>query len=380
MAIDYNLLFRQQAPQGLEGLTQGMASGMKISEMAGLQRQRQREEQKQKDLNEIYNQSVQMGQDGRPQLNASALAQGLISRGYGQEAAQLAEQARASDAQKQKELGGMILNAYKFTSKNPQSWPQVRQALIQKGLNAQDLPEQWNQQQMDGMIAPLMNYQDQLKEQEALLNLDRIKADIGLTRAKTAGEYRAQNQNKVDFSIENKFREELTKNPTIKDFASAAIAYRGIQSTLTGPPSAAKDMASIFQFMKVLDPTSTVREGEFANAQNAAGVPDRIRNLFNRAASGEMLNEQQRSEFLSTAKELYQARQEAAKQVKKSFEPIIARQGANPQNVFDALNYDVPEKPAEQKQTVPASSKQIPKTIIQNGFIYNYNEKTGQYE
>jgi hypothetical protein len=35
--------------------------------------------------------------------------------------------------------------------------------------------------------------------------------------------------------------------------------------------------------MKMLDPTSVVREGEFATAQNAASIPIKIVNMYNKA-------------------------------------------------------------------------------------------------
>ena len=38
-------------------------------------------------------------------------------------------------------------------------------------------------------------------------------------------------------------------------------------------PDAAGDMALIFSYMKMLDPNSTVREGEYATAQDAGSIP-----------------------------------------------------------------------------------------------------------
>ena len=57
--------------------------------------------------------------------------------------------------------------------------------------------------------------------------------------------------------------------------------------------------------MKMLDPGSVVREGEFANAQNSAGVPDRIRSRYNNVLSGERLAENTRQDFIQTAQGLY---------------------------------------------------------------------------
>ena len=57
--------------------------------------------------------------------------------------------------------------------------------------------------------------------------------------------------------------------------------------------------------MKILDPNSTVRESEFATAQNAGGVDDKIRNLFNNIRNGSRLTERQRADFKKSAQSLY---------------------------------------------------------------------------
>ena len=68
--------------------------------------------------------------------------------------------------------------------------------------------------------------------------------------------------------------------------------------------SAAGDISMIFTFMKALDPTSVVREGEQASAQNAAGVPERVRNVYNNMLTGQRLSPEQRKEFISLANSL----------------------------------------------------------------------------
>ena len=57
----------------------------------------------------------------------------------------------------------------------------------------------------------------------------------------------------------------------------------------------------------MLDPGSTVREGEFANAQNAAGVPARIASLWNNLQDGTRLTEEQRADFIAQARAAYNA-------------------------------------------------------------------------
>lgn len=71
--------------------------------------------------------------------------------------------------------------------------------------------------------------------------------------------------------------------------------------------SAAGDIGMIFTFMKALDPTSVVRENEQASAQNAAGVPERVRNVYNNLLTGQRLSPKQRNEFISFANRLVKA-------------------------------------------------------------------------
>jgi hypothetical protein len=69
------------------------------------------------------------------------------------------------------------------------------------------------------------------------------------------------------------------------EFVKIRDAFKRIQVSAQDP-SAAGDLALIFNYMKMLDPGSVVRESEFATAANAAGVPDRVRNTFNRILRG----------------------------------------------------------------------------------------------
>lgn len=95
-------------------------------------------------------------------------------------------------------------------------------------------------------------------------------------------------------------------------------------------PSAAGDLSLIFAYMKMLDPGSVVREQEFANAQNAAGVPDQIRNVFNKVKSGERLNPAQRQDFLQQAANLANAAQQRITAATREFQGIADDYGWDP--------------------------------------------------
>lgn len=122
------------------------------------------------------------------------------------------------------------------------------------------------------------------------------------------------------------------KNKQVQDYKNVVISYNTISSAAENP-SAAGDLSLIFQYMKVLDPGSTVREGEFANAQNAAGVPDRIRNMFNNWSKGQRLDEKQRQDFITQAKKIVEARGKSIdpliRQTRQKFDRTINKQNRN---------------------------------------------------
>lgn len=109
-----------------------------------------------------------------------------------------------------------------------------------------------------------------------------------------------------------------------KDFVKIRDAYERIKSS-TKQTSAAGDLALIFNYMKMLDPGSTVREGEFATAQNSAGLPDRVRAMYNKVINGERLAKDQRADFTDRAKDFYTAQENTQKKTEKRFRDIAIK-------------------------------------------------------
>jgi hypothetical protein len=118
-----------------------------------------------------------------------------------------------------------------------------------------------------------------------------------------------------------------------KPFFDVRDAYTRIEQVARNP-SPAGDIALIFNYMKMLDPGSTVREGEFATAQNAAGIPDRIQNLYNRLVSGEGLNDKQRNDFVTQAGRLMSTQERQYQAIQSQYLDIATRNGLDPRNVF----------------------------------------------
>lgn len=138
-------------------------------------------------------------------------------------------------------------------------------------------------------------------------------------------------------------RKEFNALPEIKEWREIGNSYRQIYGQIGGAKAnsatAQNDIAAVFSYMKMLDPGSVVREGEFANAQNAAGIPDQVRNLYNRAVSGNRLNPQQRNAMLASAAEVVRSRQGRVEGVANQFRSYAADYGVEPNRVaqFDRV-------------------------------------------
>lgn len=128
---------------------------------------------------------------------------------------------------------------------------------------------------------------------------------------------------------EAKLRKEYNDNT--KGFTEVRSAYDRVKAS---QDNAVGDLSLIFGYMKMLDPGSVVREGEFATAQNAAGVPDRVVNLYNRILRGERLNPEQRGAFKTQAGQLYNAAQKQEQVVRDGITRIGTAMGLKTENIF----------------------------------------------
>lgn len=128
-------------------------------------------------------------------------------------------------------------------------------------------------------------------------------------------------------------RKEFNARPEVKEYRDVDASYRTISKLASQPPSAAGDMSLIFAFMKMLDPGSVVREGEFANAQNTAGIPDRIRNAYNKALNGQRLSQHQRAEFTSQAGVIHSSRKDRFGQIEQEYRGYAQDYGLDPARI-----------------------------------------------
>jgi hypothetical protein len=165
------------------------------------------------------------------------------------------------------------------------------------------------------------------------------------------------------FSRIGSLRTEFLGIPEVKEFRQVQNATRQIID-LTSKGTPIGNIGSVFSLMKILDPGSTVREGEAASVQNAAGVPDRFRNAYNQLLSGEGLSLAQRTDMADVARSIYNQRLTGYNSLAETYRGLMTDQGADPDKQGIAL-----ATPYEMKAAAAAQdgAKGIPALQIAEG-------------
>lgn len=110
--------------------------------------------------------------------------------------------------------------------------------------------------------------------------------------------------------------------------------------------TAIDDISTVFSYMKMLDPGSTVREGEAATLQQAAGFPARVVTMYNQAVKGDKLAPSQRQEIVSAADDLAKSYQTQLKRRSDQFQRLAEVYGVNADNVVNPVPNPVLAPPA----------------------------------
>lgn len=233
---------------------------------------------------------------------------------------------------------------------------------------------------------------------EAREVLFRRAPDTGLDLLKTFAELRAKKADTAattegkGFEQEQGLRKEYVARPEYKRFETTASSY---QRVLTGANdgTAAGDMAVVYGFMKMQDPDSAVRESEYATAENARGVDESIRNVWNRLRKGERLTTNQKKMFASLAEKQYADSTGTINKLNDYYSGVARAHGIDPAAVvtmpqdFGKLEITGGDDSAqpEQDPDTPAEpplreNGQVDEDKLQVGQIYLFKGKKARFQ
>jgi hypothetical protein len=157
------------------------------------------------------------------------------------------------------------------------------------------------------------------------------------------------------FKEEDKLRSDYLSQA--KNFQVVQSAWNNLKGKLKDP-SGASDMSMIFSYMKLLDPTSTVREGEYANASNVGTIPQTLWGKYNKAIEGSgFLDPKVRESFVKEAKLMYQSALEQHQQSVDQFTEIAKSYGLDPKRV--AINLVSKEEQSNINNTINQLAQEL---------------------
>jgi ribosomal protein L17 len=154
------------------------------------------------------------------------------------------------------------------------------------------------------------------------------RADIraGATRDNAAATREATQANR-DITHTTQLRKEF--NGLSKDFLKQKDGYTRVLSSAKNP-TAAGDLALIFNYMKVLDPNSVVRESEFATAAAAGSYGDRVAGYVKRIQNGQRLSDAQRADFIDRSNKLFHDAARNQRKLERRYRKLGKQAGLDP--------------------------------------------------
>ena len=182
-------------------------------------------------------------------------------------------------------------------------------------------------------------------------------------------------------------RKEFAKETKDSNFKFVQDAYRRTKDV---PNTGAGDLSLIYSFIKALDPTSVVREGEINISKATGSVPENLLTAYKRVKEGKLLSDQQRAEYKGEIGRFYNEKAKEQQQRNAFYSGLASDMQIDPQKIIGEYSNlelaDIPEAPQQQQLGGPlggilglaggAAKQLIPETLaIPHYFTYPHTPK-----
>lgn len=338
--VDSSMYLQMQAPDIFGGFARGYSQGQAIKERADLRDAREAQKAEQKALGEIMRQN-QINKDAynadpemyKSPYDENKFLMGQLANANLSPETQMAYEDKLTQRQSnkmklsQQEAAQKAKTIYDTfsTVKDQQSHLRAIEYLKSQGMDVKDFSGDYasDKQAIEMAKRKALSVEQQLQQANADRTYNLQKQNLDEQRLQRQMQQQGK-QKEVSNKMATDLRKERSGLPVTKSTQEVAAAYNRMQNAAK-EPSAAGDLSLIFNYMKMLDPRSTVREGEFANAQNAAGVPTKILNTYNNIMSGQRLSAEQRIDFLKNARGSYQAQMDVQNKIDEQYKALAEK-------------------------------------------------------
>ena len=146
--------------------------------------------------------------------------------------------------------------------------------------------------------------------------------------------------------VEGTFRKEYNSLPQVKNAIVSETFYNDLSVIIAeqnredgkfaeGP----QDLAIMFNYMKMLDPDSVVREGEQVLLKDTKGIPEKVLTMFKKAQSGEFLDVNQRKQILAVTTKLMSQRVMTYQNTYNKYSKIAKNNGFDVERAVPKLDF-----------------------------------------
>ena len=167
-------------------------------------------------------------------------------------------------------------------------------------------------------------------------------ATVGATYANAAATREVAKSNveaariQTGFNNEQGLRKEFEGLPEVKNYKQAYPAFAAIKDA-TGRNTTQSDINIVYGLAKLYDPTSVVREGEYATVANSPNIPEKVKGYAQYLAGGGRLSPETKKQILAEAQGRIGTYEAEAKKAKTSYEGIAKKRGMEPSSVFAGM-------------------------------------------
>jgi hypothetical protein len=152
----------------------------------------------------------------------------------------------------------------------------------------------------------------------------------------------------------------------LKGPKDTATAYQTMYNAATNPTQKG-DTTMLYTFFKVLDPQSTVREGEIEMIKQSRSIPEKFKGMAQKLASGQTLLESERADLLNQAYQYVANQQRGVNETIDMYKDYAKAFGLNPEKAVPNPFADIRKPPSK---TVTINKKQPVAKLADDGNYY----------
>ena len=152
----------------------------------------------------------------------------------------------------------------------------------------------------------------------------------------------------------------------LKGPKDTATAYQTMYNAATNPTQKG-DTTMLYTFFKVLDPQSTVREGEIEMIKQSRSIPEKFKGMAQKLASGQTLLESERADLLNQAYQYVANQQRGVTETIDMYKDYAKAFGLNPEKAVPNPFADIKKPPSK---TVIINKKSTVAKLADDGNYY----------